>query len=81
MNPQSIVVTSSKASQSLFTFSFTGHEILVFGPETQGLPVWFFNHFPHQIQIPMWGHVRSLNIANAAAICLYEAYRQTRCNP
>ncbi|HMB31594.1 MAG TPA: tRNA (cytidine(34)-2'-O)-methyltransferase [Desulfohalobiaceae bacterium] len=73
----SIVITSSKAVNSLFSFSFNGQENLVFGPESKGLPHWFFNQFPLQIQIPIWGQVRSLNLSNAAAICLYEAYRQT----
>lgn len=29
------------------------------------------------IRIPIWGQVRSVNLANAAAVLLYEAFRQT----
>jgi tRNA (cytidine/uridine-2'-O-)-methyltransferase len=29
------------------------------------------------VRIPIWGEVRSVNLANAAAVLLYEAYRQT----
>jgi tRNA (cytidine/uridine-2'-O-)-methyltransferase len=29
------------------------------------------------VRIPIWGQVRSVNLANAAAVLLYEAYRQT----
>lgn len=77
-NPSgSIVITSSNSSESLFSFSFSGQESLVFGSESKGLPGWFFSRFPLQIQIPIWGQVRSLNLSNAAAVCLYEAYRQT----
>ncbi len=72
-----LVLTSSKASTSLFSFAFSGREILVLGPETKGLPSWLLEKHPCHLRIPIWGKVRSLNISNAAAICLYEAYRQT----
>jgi tRNA (cytidine/uridine-2'-O-)-methyltransferase len=71
-----LVLTSSKAQSSLFSFAFSGRETLVFGPETKGLPEWLLRKHPIHLRIPIWGHVRSLNISNAAAVCLYEAYRQ-----
>ena len=57
------------------------HDIyLVFGSETAGLPDWYFAAFPEQFtKIPMSEPgVRSLNLANAVAIGLYEAIRQNR---
>jgi tRNA (cytidine/uridine-2'-O-)-methyltransferase len=52
---------------------------LVFGRETVGLPPAVLDAFPDQhVKIPMPGEFhRSLNLAQAAAIGLYEALRQT----
>ena len=52
---------------------------LVFGRETAGLPDDLLTaHRDHLVRIPMLGdHHRSLNQAQAAAIGLYEALRQT----
>ena len=52
---------------------------LVFGRETQGLPEDLLEAHPdHLVRIPMLGDFhRSLNLAQAAAIGLYEALRQT----
>jgi hypothetical protein len=33
------------------------------------------------VKLPQWGQVRSLNVGNAAAVLLYEAYRQTNLFP
>ena len=52
---------------------------LVFGRETVGLPPELLEaHADHLVRIPMLGdHHRSLNLAQAAAVGLYEALRQT----
>lgn len=52
---------------------------LVFGRETRGLPEEILQAYPdHLVRIPMLGGFhRSLNLAQAAAIGLYEALRQT----
>ena len=52
---------------------------LVFGRETVGLPEELLQaHSESLVRIPMLGdHHRSLNLAQAAAIGLYEALRQT----
>lgn len=50
---------------------------LVFGKETQGLPESILKAYPEShIRIPMRDIGRSLNLANSAAIVLYEALRQ-----
>lgn len=73
-----LLLAGSKFSPSLYSYSFTGREIILFGPEAQGLPSWLIQQgaWP-RIRIPIWGPVRSLNLANAVSICLYESYRQT----
>ncbi|MBY0405482.1 MAG: tRNA (uridine(34)/cytosine(34)/5-carboxymethylaminomethyluridine(34)-2'-O)-methyltransferase TrmL, partial [Cyanobacteria bacterium] len=49
----------------------------VFGSESHGLPEAWLEKNPHQsIRIPMVQEARSLNLANAVAIVLYEALRQ-----
>jgi len=51
---------------------------LVFGPESRGLPpAWLAAHPDHALRIPIRPEARSLNLANAVAIALYEAVRQT----
>ena len=75
-DPGDLVLTSARQGRSLFEYVFHGREILVFGPETTGLPAWLWQRVQNRLRIPIWGKVRSLNLANAAAVCLYEAYRQ-----
>lgn len=49
-------------------------QVLVFGPETRGLPSRFFEEYPeHCYTIPMFDpRIRSLNLANSVAIVLYD---------
>jgi tRNA (cytidine/uridine-2'-O-)-methyltransferase len=50
----------------------------VFGPETQGLPQAVLEECPppRRLRIPMRPGNRSLNLSNAAAVVIYEAWRQ-----
>ncbi len=75
-DPRQLILTSARQGRSLFEYAFSGEESLVFGPETKGLPDWLWAKSLNRLRIPIWGEVRSLNLANAAAVCLYEAYRQ-----
>jgi tRNA (cytidine/uridine-2'-O-)-methyltransferase len=52
--------------------------VLVFGCETSGLPRDVLDAFPpeHRLRIPMRPNVRSLNLSNAVAVAVYEAWRQ-----
>ncbi|MDG2072929.1 MAG: TrmH family RNA methyltransferase, partial [Pseudomonadales bacterium] len=52
--------------------------LLVFGPETRGLPDdILFSVAEHQrVRIPMVKDSRSLNLSNAAAVAVFEAWRQ-----
>jgi len=57
---------------------FQADDILLFGPETRGLPASVRNdpRVSATVRLPMCGGNRSLNLANAAAIVSYEAWRQ-----
>jgi tRNA (cytidine/uridine-2'-O-)-methyltransferase len=53
-------------------------DALVFGPETRGLPDDVLELCPpaRRVRIPMLGGARSLNLSNAVAVAVYEAWRQ-----
>ncbi len=57
---------------------FRAGDSLVFGPETRGLPQSLLDSLPpeQRLRIPMLDHSRSLNLSNAAAVVVYEAWRQ-----
>ncbi len=69
---------STKGGRSLYDTTFVPGDTLVFGSESSGLPEPFYERYRSAlVRIPMPGaHARSLNLANAASIALYEAYRQ-----
>jgi len=52
--------------------------VLLFGPETRGLPAHILEGLApeQQLRLPMGANSRSLNLSNAVAITLYEAWRQ-----
>lgn len=58
--------------------AFSAGDALVFGPETRGLPARVLALVPRerQLTIPMRARNRSLNLANAVALVVYEAWRQ-----
>jgi tRNA (cytidine/uridine-2'-O-)-methyltransferase len=53
-------------------------DALLFGPETRGLPARVLADIPSEqrLRIPMLTTGRSLNLANAVAVVIYEAWRQ-----
>jgi tRNA (cytidine/uridine-2'-O-)-methyltransferase len=70
-----IICCSTKSAQTHSEVQYQTDDILLFGPETKGLP-------PHILQehagvrIPMQANSRSINLSNAVAIILFEAWRQ-----
>ena len=72
---------STRGERSLYECSFRDGDAVVFGAESCGLPKDFYNRYRADLfQIPMPGeHARSINLANAAAVCIYEAWRQINC--
>lgn len=79
--PGRLVVTSSGnrgiAGQAYHSFAYAPGDAIVFGCESAGLPESILAGREHLVRIPIRGCVRSLNIANAASIVLYEALRAT----
>jgi tRNA (cytidine/uridine-2'-O-)-methyltransferase len=73
-----LILFSTRATRLYTDVRFRDEDFLVFGGETRGLPATILEaHRDDTVRIPMSGtHVRSLNLANAAAIGLYEALRQ-----
>lgn len=69
---------STRAERRYTDAQFADHDMLVFGPETRGLPKDVLASCPvdDRLRIPMRENSRSLNLSNAAAIVLYEAWRQ-----
>ena len=59
--------------------SYRPGDALVFGPESRGLPAsWLSERPDHALRIPIHPEARSLNLANAVAIGLFEAVRQIK---
>jgi len=73
------VYLTTKARASYADWAFTAEDCLVFGPETRGLPEELLRANPETcVRIPILNpRVRSLNLATAVAVVLYEALRQT----
>ena len=76
--PGRLLAFSAKATRSYTQVRYAPDDLLVFGSETRGLPDEIRTALADSLYtIPMFStHVRSLNLANAAAIVLYEALRQ-----
>ena len=73
------IYLTTKADRLYTDWSFQQDDCLVFGPETRGLPETLLRaNWDHCLKIPMLNpNVRSLNLATAAGIVLFEALRQT----
>lgn len=68
---------SGKAAQSYLQADFAPGDYLLFGKESSGLSSEILEQFPDRLLgIPTLGKVRSLNLANAATLGIYEALRQ-----
>ena len=76
--PSRIFACSTRGSRSYSEVSYQPWDALLFGPETRGLPQAVLDELGAErcVRIPMRPHNRSLNLSNAAAIILYEAWRQ-----
>ncbi len=76
--PKKIYALSTKGQHSYHQARFAPGDALVFGPETRGLPQSLRESLPPEqvLRLPMQPHSRSLNLSNAAAILVYEAWRQ-----
>ena len=71
-----LIATSRRAGKSVFDCDLTGRIALLMGNEGAGLSDALLRMAHQTVEIPMPGKVESLNVAAAAAICLFERVRQ-----
>ncbi len=78
LNPQQIFACSTKGRTDYHIPSYQPGDTFIFGPETRGLPNFILEQYDreHIVRIPMKESSRSINLANAVGIILYEAWRQ-----
>ncbi|WP_026553418.1 tRNA (cytidine(34)-2'-O)-methyltransferase [Arthrobacter sp. H20] len=76
--PTRVFAFTSDGEQSYANISYLASDVLLFGPESVGLPeeVKQDPHVTARVRLPMLPTRRSLNLANTASIVLYEAWRQ-----
>jgi tRNA (cytidine/uridine-2'-O-)-methyltransferase len=76
--PRRYYAFATTATRSLYDARFAPGDVLVFGCESRGLPEELVGEFApeHRLRIPMRPGVRSLNLSNAVAVGVYEAWRQ-----
>lgn len=69
---------TTKGSASPFTTELQESDVFVFGRETSGLPAEVLAEFSagQRLRLPMQSGQRSLNLSNAAAVTVFEAWRQ-----
>jgi len=69
---------TTKASVHYHSVNYIPGDVLIFGPETRGLPNNILNSPKNfmNIRIPMAENNRSMNLSNSVAVILYEAWRQ-----
>jgi tRNA (cytidine/uridine-2'-O-)-methyltransferase len=70
---------TTKGTASPFSTDLRTNDVFVFGRETSGLPPEVLAEFPleQRLRLPMQVGQRSLNLSNAAAVTVFEAWRQT----
>ncbi len=73
-----VFALSTRNSTRYDEASFAAGDALLFGPETRGLPQSVLDELPaeRRLRLPMREGNRSLNLSNAAAVVVYEAWRQ-----
>ena len=76
--PERAYAFTTHATRSFADVSYEPGDVLLFGPESTGLPAEVCEdpHITAQLRIPMLPNRRSLNLGNSAAIAVYEAWRQ-----
>lgn len=76
--PKRILAITTKTNNFYGDVTFTQGDYLLFGSETAGLPEDVRAQIPDKdkIRIPMLKESRSMNLSNAAAVIVYDAWRQ-----
>ena len=78
VGPRRLWAASTRGTKFHHQVAYCAGDALVFGPETRGLSRAFLDALPQDqiIRIPMVPDSRSLNLSNAVAVTVYEAWRQ-----
>ena len=78
IRPDRILAFTTKASHSYAQMEYQAGDMLLFGPESRGLPAEVLAQIPDEqrLRMPMRPQCRSLNLSNAVAVVVYEAWRQ-----
>lgn len=73
-----VFALSTRGATNYATAEFKSGDAFLFGPETRGLPQSVLDALPAEqtLRLPMRPENRSLNLSNAAAVVVYEAWRQ-----
>ena len=81
-NNAKMAFLSSHGTKDYDNIPFEDNLFLVFGKESVGLPKQLLSEYPESLfKIPLYSeHVRSLNIANAVSIVVYEGMKQLQQN-
>lgn len=73
-----VVAADGAAEQSLDAAELAGPTAWVFGNEAHGLPATLVDAADEAVRVPIYGAAESLNLATAAAVCLYASARAQR---
>ncbi|MES9992535.1 MAG: tRNA (uridine(34)/cytosine(34)/5-carboxymethylaminomethyluridine(34)-2'-O)-methyltransferase TrmL [Candidatus Thiodiazotropha sp.] len=78
VSPNHLYACTTKGRRCYAEVGFAAGDALLFGPESRGLPMHLLNALQadQRIRVPMLAQSRSLNLSNAVALILYEAWRQ-----
>jgi tRNA (cytidine/uridine-2'-O-)-methyltransferase len=78
LQPERVFAYTSDGETSYTDIEYRPGDVLMFGPESVGLPQWLKQdpHVTARVRLPMRPSLRSLNLANAASIAVFEAWRQ-----
>ena len=76
--PQRLFAISTKGKQWVHQQTFQPDDWMVFGPESRGLPNDILSSLNSEniLRIPMQPNSRSINLANAVSVVMYEHWRQ-----
>jgi len=69
---------TTKGSARYADIAFRADDVLLFGPESRGLPPDILAQFDdaHRLRLPMLAGSRSMNLSNAVSVVVFEAWRQ-----
>jgi tRNA (cytidine/uridine-2'-O-)-methyltransferase len=67
---------TTRASRLYTEVRYAADDVFVFGAETRGLPAAVLQEIPDRLRLPMRPGNRSLNLSNAVAVVVFEAWRQ-----